>query len=132
MRRILAIVILAVVVNLLAAGPSVACSNPSANIVLHITHGPIVEHVSETWAVIAWSTNINAGTVLRYGIDPDRLDQTAGMPWGGLTHRVEIEDLKPATKYFYLAESPQGQGTGETAQSPILSFQTNPIEPEQR
>lgn len=91
---------------------------------LQITQGPVIEHLTGTTAVIAWSTNVNAGTELHYGTASDHLDQSAGMPWGGLTHRVELKDLSPGTKYFFRAESPHGQGTGEIAASPVLSFQT--------
>src|SRR5215467_13331800 len=60
-----------------------------------ITNGPVVEYVNETTAVIAWSTNVSAGTVLHFGTDPNHLDQMASMPWGGLTHRVHLKDLTP-------------------------------------
>lgn len=91
---------------------------------VEITHGPVVESVTDTTAVIAWSTNVNAGTLLRYGTDANHLDQSVGMPWGGLTHRVNLKDLKPDTKYYFKAESPQGQGTGTTAVAPQSFFRT--------
>ncbi len=97
--------------------------DPDLNAV-KITNGPVVEAVTDTTAVIAWSTNVNSGTVLHYGTDPNRLDQAASMPWGGLTHRVRLKDLTPATTYYYQAESPKAQGTGSTAQSPQSSFRT--------
>ena len=93
---------------------------------VQITHGPVVENVTDTTAIIAWSTNVNSGTVLRYGSDPQYLDKTASMPWGGLTHRVNLKDLKPDTTYYFQAESREGQGTGTTAQAALASFQTNP------
>jgi hypothetical protein len=96
------------------------------NDAVQITHGPIVENVTDTTAIIAWSTNVNAGTVLHYGTDPKHLDQTAGMPWGGLTHRVNLKDLKPGTTYYFQGESPNGQGTGTSAQTAPASFQTKP------
>jgi Purple acid Phosphatase, N-terminal domain len=98
----------------------------SENDAVQITHGPVVENVTDTTAIIAWSTNVNAGTVLRYGTDPKHLDQTAGMPWGGLTHRVNLKDLKPGTTYYFQGESPNGQGTGTSAQTATASFQTKP------
>ncbi len=94
------------------------------SVAVEITQGPVVESVTDTTAVIAWSTNVNAGTVLHYGTDLNRLDQTAGMPWGGLTHRVNLKDLKPDTKYYFRAESPKGQGTGTSAAAPASSFRT--------
>lgn len=91
-----------------------------------ITHGPVVESVADTTAIIAWTTNVNSGTTLRYGTDPNRLDQTASMPWGGFTHRVFLNHLQPGTKYFFQAESGNAQGTGTTATAQVLSFNTNP------
>src|SRR5215813_14885232 len=93
---------------------------------VQITQGPVVENVTDTTAIIAWSTNVNAGTVLHYGTDPEHLDHTAGMPWGGLTHRVNLKDLKPGTTYYFQGESPNGQGTGTSAQTATASFQTKP------
>jgi hypothetical protein len=93
---------------------------------LRIVHGPVLENVTDATAIIAWSTNANAGTVLHYGTDPDRLDRGAGMPWGGLTHRIELHDLKPGTTYYFRAESPHGQGTGADVESPLLQFRTRP------
>ncbi len=91
---------------------------------VQITHGPVVENVTDTTAIIAWSTNVNAGTVLHYGTDPKHLDHTAGMPWGGLTHRVNLKELTPTTTYYFQAESPNGQGTGTSAKTSQASFQT--------
>jgi len=93
---------------------------------VQITHGPVVENVTDTTAEIAWSTNVNSGTALHYGTDPTHLDQTAGMPWGGFTHRVLIKNLKPNTTYYFKAESGQGQGTGTLAEAAQASFQTKP------
>jgi hypothetical protein len=93
---------------------------------VQITHGPVVENVTATTAEIAWSTNVNSGTALHYGTDPGHLDLTAGMPWGGFTHRVLVKDLKPNTTYYFKAESGQGQGTGTMAEAAPASFQTKP------
>ncbi|HEX7288634.1 MAG TPA: fibronectin type III domain-containing protein [Candidatus Angelobacter sp.] len=91
---------------------------------VRITRGPVVEQVTDTTAIIAWSTNVNAGTTLRYGTEPDQLDLTANMPWGGFTHRVYLKGLKPGTTYFFQAESGEGQGTGSKAQAAVDRFQT--------
>jgi hypothetical protein len=104
-----------------------APGDPDPNLkAVQITNGPVVESVTDTTAVIAWSTNVSAGTVLRYGADPKHLDQIASMPWGGLTHRVNLKDLTPGATYYYQAESPKAQGTGTSAQSPLESFKTKP------
>jgi hypothetical protein len=89
-----------------------------------IINGPVVEMVTDSQAQIAWSTNENSGTVLHYGADAGKLDQTAGMPWGGLTHRVFLRDLTPSTTYYFKAESNDGQGTGTRDESAIACFRT--------
>src|SRR5215472_12652445 len=89
-----------------------------------ITHEPVVELITDSTAQIAWSTNVNAGTLVHYGTDPDKLDHTASMPWGGLTHRVVLKHLEPSTTYYFLAESTQGQDTGTQAQAQRDSFKT--------
>jgi hypothetical protein len=114
--------------TLLAAGfllviGSVAQEEPKHEPV-RITHGPVVEMVTGSSAQIAWSTNENSGTVLRYGTDRNHLDQTAAMPWGGLTHRVLLRNLKPRTIYYFQAESDDGQGTGTRDLSSLACFQT--------
>src|ERR1700704_229079 len=126
------------------AGPQAASSQPSRQApsiqmpltpmgvetkAVQITNGPVVENVTDTTAEIAWSTNVNAGTALRYGTDATHLDQTAGMPWGGFTHRVLIKGLKPNTTYYFKAESGQGQGTGPLAETAQPSFHTKPAGP---
>ena len=100
--------------------PVAAQEHPS----LRITNGPVIEDVSDTTAQIAWSTHASSGTVVHYGTDPMNLDQTASMPWGALTHRVEIKGLKPKTTYYFKAESDQGQGTGGRVETMESSFET--------
>src|SRR5262249_24439974 len=90
---------------------------------LQITNGPVVETVSDTTAQIAWSTNTSSGTRLRYGTDPSNLDQKAAMPWGAITHRGELKNLKPGATYYRPAVSDQGKGSGATVESQQISFQ---------
>jgi len=82
-----------------------------------ITHGPVIESTKPRTATIAWSTNVNASTILKYGTNPGDLNQTAEARWGGLTHRVYLRNLKPGTTYYYRIESTQAQGTGSQAVS---------------
>jgi hypothetical protein len=92
--------------------------------VLKITHGPTVEFAGSDKAIIAWSTNVSSGTVVNYGTDQKELSKKAEAPWGALTHRVTLKNLQPNTLYFFKVDSPQGAGTGTTAESTILQFRT--------
>lgn len=91
---------------------------------VEITKGPRVESVTENTAEIAWSTNVSASTLVRYGTDVRKLTSTAQEPWGGLTHRVTIRNLRPGTTYYFQVESNQGQGTGTKATSDVVPFTT--------
>jgi hypothetical protein len=89
-----------------------------------ITNGPVVESVTSTTGVVAWSTNVSSGSVVNYGVTQDRLTQRSEMPWGGYTHRVTLHQLQPDTTYFFQATSPDAKGSGEMLKSEIEQFHT--------
>jgi phosphodiesterase/alkaline phosphatase D-like protein len=97
-----------------------------------ITNGPKVEGVGPTWAVIAWTTNTGGSTIVHYGTDPNNLGQMAKAPYAdnektkAQNHRVHIKNLKPNTKYYFVADSGQGEGTGTEAKSQVEEFTTKP------
>ncbi len=91
---------------------------------LKITHGPVLEGAHATTATIAWTTNLNSGTRVLYGLDPQHLDKRAEMPWGGITHRVTLKHLQPNTTYYWQAVATKGQGSGEDVTSKVQSFTT--------
>ena len=91
---------------------------------VQITQGPKVEHADATTAIIAWSTNVSAGTAVKYGTDSAHLSQSAAMPWGGFTHRVTLRDLKPNTTYYFQVISDHAQGSGTNIASSVSQFQT--------
>ena|SRR5215475_12046464 len=100
-------------------------SNPT-----RITHGPVIEYLSSTSAEIAWSTNVSASTLVRYGEDPNALIKTAQAPWGQETHRVLLKDLKPNTTYYFVVESGEAKDYGTMAKSAEAQL-TTPAEGEQ-
>ncbi len=95
-----------------------------------ITDGPRVEGVGNMWAVVAWTTNAASSTVVRYGTDPNNLNQMAQAPYTDVegaskqTHRVHINNLKPNTTYYFIVDSGQGEGTGTEAKSAVAQFKT--------
>jgi phosphodiesterase/alkaline phosphatase D-like protein len=99
---------------------------------LTITNGPKIEYVGPRTADIAWTTSTGGSTVLRYGTNPNSLNETAQEPYAGgqgiqhVTHRVQVANLQPATTYYFMVDSAQGQGTGTEAKSPVQSFTTKP------
>ncbi|HXB19971.1 MAG TPA: fibronectin type III domain-containing protein [Candidatus Solibacter sp.] len=93
---------------------------------LVITNGPVVENVTDTTAQIAWSTNVSSSTIVHYGTDALDLNGVSSMPWGALTHRVQLKNLKPDTVYYFKVESGQGVGAGTEVQTAESLFQTKP------
>jgi hypothetical protein len=95
-----------------------------------ITNGPVVESTGDTWAVIAWTTNTGGSSVVKFGTDQRRLDQTAQAPYAdnektsAQNHRVRLQNLRPGTQYFFLVDSAQGEGTGTEARSSVGQFTT--------
>jgi len=90
---------------------------------VQITSGPTVQSVSDTQAIVTWTTNVASSSTVRYGQSWLALNQTAQAPWG-TTHTVTISGLKPNTRYFFRAESAQAENTGQQARSSFVSFTT--------
>ena len=110
------------------AAPAANMPNPASQSpqTARITNGPVVEHVDDKSAMIAWSTNVPSSSVVHYGTSRMALAQTAQAPWGQTTHRVELKNLQPNTMYFVRVESGQAQGTGTDVNSAEVSFRTQP------
>jgi phosphodiesterase/alkaline phosphatase D-like protein len=89
-----------------------------------ITHGPVVEQVAPDSVVVAWTTNVPSSSVVMYGTSPESLSEKAQAEWGQQTHRVQVKNLKPSTKYYFQVQSTQAQGTGQAMTSAIFSAST--------
>jgi phosphodiesterase/alkaline phosphatase D-like protein len=106
-------------------GNESASNSGSGNNVFKIVNGPVIEKAGDTNAIIAWTTDRPASSVVKYGTDPNNLGQTAQEPWGATTHRVEIKNLQPGTKYYYSVHSAQGKNApGQAADTPPQPFTT--------
>jgi hypothetical protein len=91
---------------------------------VYTTAGPVLEYLDSSSAVIAWSTNVNASTRVRYSQDPNDFSQIAQAPWGQETHRVTLKNLKPDSTYYFVCESGQGEGSGTMSKSNVGRFRT--------
>jgi hypothetical protein len=57
--------------------------------------------VTPTSAVIRWDTLKKNGSVVRYGLSPDKLDKRAVSAGLAHYHEVKLTGLSPATRYYY-------------------------------
>ena len=92
---------------------------------LKLTDGPRIEHVGSRDAQIAWSTDLPSSSIVKFGTDPNRLSQTAEQPWGATTHRVDLKNLRPNTRYYFSVHSAQGKNApGQALDTPPQAFTT--------
>ncbi len=125
MRKIaFALALAALFLGIQLAQVQTAAAKASKAQAVKITDGTRVEAVGDNSAVIAWTTNVAASSVVRYGTDRNHLDRMAESPYTDKTHRVDIKGLKPNTTYFFVADSGQGKGTGTEAKSAVAQFAT--------
>jgi len=95
-----------------------------------ITDGPRVEAVGRDWAQVAWTTNEASSSVIHYGPERNSLSQMAEAPYADAeganhqTHRVKINNLKSGTRYYFVVDSGQGEGTGTEAKGAMGQFTT--------
>jgi phosphodiesterase/alkaline phosphatase D-like protein len=114
----------------LAVFATAAPKQPTKEEAVKIVDGPRVEGTGPNWAVIAWTTNTGGSTVVRYGTDANNLAQTAKAAYAdnektkAQNHRVHLKNLKPNTRYFFVVDSGQGEGTGTEAKSKVEEFTT--------
>ncbi len=66
---------------------------------VEVKEGPLVK-VAETTATLKWTTDVECGTQVKFGRNPNNFNRRAegGV---GLIHEVHLADLLPGTTYFY-------------------------------
>ena len=100
-----------------------------------IKQGPELEGATDHLAIVRWESNNPGGSpehyaIAHYGTDPGNLSETAKSPIRlNPTHpdtvfRVRIDDLKPATTYYYKVDSMEANGTSDGIKSPVGHFTT--------
>jgi hypothetical protein len=133
-------VAIAVVINNLIASPPSAAQQPSVDRGSErrqIVTGPALESTSHDTAIIRWTANAGGGTathygIVRYGTDPENLDETAKSPsrWNqslpGRRYRVRIDGLMPDTTYYFTVDVAQADGIGMALNSRVNRFTTRP------
>jgi hypothetical protein len=86
-------------------------------------------------SIIRWTTTNPGGTddhlgVVRYGTDPNNLNQTAkshirlNRNNPDTVFRVRLTDLKPKTTYYYIASSIESNGRSDGEVSSVSQFTT--------
>jgi hypothetical protein len=69
-----------------------------------------ITNVGATSALITWTTDETADSLVRYGTSTDALTFSASSSMTGTHHSVGLANLTPDTKYFFEVESTDGEG----------------------
>jgi hypothetical protein len=146
MNKLLLQLAIAVTLGALSLGPAIAQNYtpslpgailPPAQRAGHveIVQGPALEFARDDLAIIRWTTNNPGGlddhfAVIRYGMDPTKLSQTAkshirlNRDHPQTIFRVRVEGLKPQTNYYYTVTSMGSDGVSDGENSPVKQFTT--------
>ncbi len=88
-----------------------------------ILSGPMVTSRGRDRAVVEWTTDEPANSVVRYG--RDRLDGSASSGDSGVDHKLVLSNLQPGVSYKFVVNSTDVSGNGAT-QSAEAFFTTSP------
>jgi len=69
--------------------------------VANLLRGPYLQATTSGSIVIRWRTDALVRGVVRYGITPGKLDNTAQDSLLTSEHKIKLEGLQPSTKYYY-------------------------------
>lgn len=76
-----------------------ASANASDNI--QITSGPQITNQSGNSATLTWTTSGVAANEVKYGTDPNNLNQTAYDREGSTQHNLQLTNLKPGSTVYF-------------------------------
>ena len=95
-----------------------------------ISNGPVAETVSDSSAVIGWSTRDAASsTGIKYGTNRANLSQTAQATDGadGKNHHARLQGLSPSTRYYFQVTA-NGQTVGGIGTFKTIAAGETPVQ----
>ena len=121
-----------------APPPAEAPANKARQV--QITQGPALELFRNNEAIIRWTSDNPGGSdehwgVVRYGTDPNHLDQTAkghirlNRGHSYTIFRVRLENMKLGTTYYYSVGSMNADRTEDPVKSGVYHFTTPTVDP---
>lgn len=85
------------VVNAIQIVPSVF----DASVPPTVTRGPYLQTGTPRSMIVRWRTNRPVDSRVRYGTNPDNLDQSVSVTGNATEHTVGLTNLTPNTRYYY-------------------------------
>jgi len=87
-----------------------------------ITSGPTVSEITQTAAIVSWTTSEDGDSRVRYGERAGQYEYQAGDAALSAAHQITLTGLRPSTTYQYVVESTDA--SGNTVTSPEGYFRT--------
>ena len=94
----------------------------TANTAPTITRGPYLQVGTPNSIVVRWRSDGNSDSRIRYGTNPQNLDQIANLPENTVDHEVLLSGLSPETRYYYAI----GNSSDGVVSDPGFYFVTAP------
>jgi hypothetical protein len=93
-----------------------------------ITEGPSVQPGADGTAKIVWKTDDVAATDVKYGTDPNNLQQRAYKPGGSRDHQADLKNLQAGQTYYFQVLRRDGsvRTTGQFQYQPQAASATTP------
>lgn len=120
-----------------APSTSAASTQYGSSSAQSISNGPVAETVSDSSALIGWSTHdASSNTGLKYGTNRANLTETAQGTDGsdGKNHHARLQGLSPSTRYYFQVtengEAVGGVGTFKTTASGETPVQSKAVIPQ--
>jgi len=81
----------------------------------------------ETTALITWTTNLEADSLVRYGVEQGKYAEAQGSTTYVREHKVVLENLQPGSTYYYRVGSITREGVA--AETREYNFTTRAVQP---
>lgn len=91
------------------AGLSGVAVNRAVQDGVQIVRGPELRNATANSVTLAWSTNKNAASDVRYGANSNNLDKRAFESGGSNDHGVQLTGLEPGRTYWFSIQTREGQ-----------------------
>lgn len=79
-----------------------------------VTRGPYLQTGTPTGVIVKWRTDFASDSVVRYGLTPGNLNQSATASPLTTEHEVQLSGLTPDTRYYYSIGSSSATQAGGT------------------
>lgn len=87
----------------------------------NINTKPTQTNISSTGFTVNYSTLNNGNTMIKYGTSPGTFQDSVSSPNQSTNHSIDLSGLNPATVYYIMAKSTNGNGSSVSSIIPMMT-----------